>query len=139
MLSSTNQYISSELDKTVQYEERRDFEKMDYQYESPVYEMELFDHNYEITIGKERSTYAKTKGIYFYPIYLVHKGRIQMQIGIFETKTHLDDTNEDDIGQFGEPLLYSFVNEDILAKYILSTTARIDHSRVEKIGGKKEY
>jgi predicted NAD-dependent protein-ADP-ribosyltransferase YbiA (DUF1768 family) len=107
---------------------------MDYQYESPVYEMELFDHNYEITIGKERSTYAKTKGIYFYPIYLVHKGRIQMQIGIFETKTHLDDTNEDDIGQFGEPLLYSFVNEDILAKYILSTTATSDD--MEKIHAK---
>lgn len=144
MLSSTKQYISSELDKTVQYEERRDFEKMDYQYESPVYEMELFDHNYEITIGKERSTYEKTKGIYYYPIYLVHKGRIQMQIGIFETKTHLDDTNEDDIGQFGEPLLYSFVNEDILAKYILSTTATSEqeekiHAKITDELFKKKY
>jgi len=120
MLSSEKPYISSELDPTIRYEERKDFEKMDDHYESPIYEMELFDHDYEITIGKERTTYVKTNGIYYYPIYLVHKGRIQMQIGIFETKTHLDDTNEDDIGQFGEPLLYSFVNEDVLSKYVVS-------------------
>jgi hypothetical protein len=54
------------------YEENRHLEEEDMGFESPVYQITLYDKFFLVAIGKERQLIQK-KNTYYFPIYLLNK------------------------------------------------------------------
>ena len=54
----------------VNYPEKKEIDPEDRGHSASLYEIELFDEDYIITLGKEKYTYANQTMVYF-PIYLV--------------------------------------------------------------------
>ena len=104
------------------YEENRHLEEEDIGYDTPIYNITLYDKSFLITIGKERKLIQK-KNAYYFPIYLLNKTQVQAQIGAFEfessrdspeerVKPFLDSSGDLDLNRVGDPVLYSFANYD---------------------------
>jgi hypothetical protein len=69
-------------------------------------------------LGKEKHQYSSTKGITYYPIYLVAENKIKSQIGVYEMQSkdvisHIDDEGDLVIEDL-EPLLFTFVDKKFL-------------------------
>lgn len=99
--------------------ENLQIEPDDIGFQSPQYEIELFDTLITITIGKPNYKYSKTNNIIFYAIYLIENDELCGQIGVFEINSKdvlrvLDEEDDIDLTKIGEPLLYSFVNKPFL-------------------------
>jgi predicted NAD-dependent protein-ADP-ribosyltransferase YbiA (DUF1768 family) len=111
--------VVSQIDKSINYEERKTINDDDLGYASSLFQMDILGKDVVITLGKEKHTY-NSKNIAFFPIYLVANNKIKSQIGVYEMKTteviqNLDtegDINIEDI----EPLLFSFVKPKFLEK-----------------------
>jgi len=104
------------------YEESRHLEEEDIGYDSPVYNITLYDKSFLIAIGKERKLIQK-KNAYYFPIYLLNKTQVQLQIGAFEfesskdtpeerMKPFIDSTGDIDVNRLNDPILYSFADYD---------------------------
>ena len=104
------------------YEENRHLEEEDIGYDTPIYNITLYDKFFLITVGKERKLIQK-KNVYYFPIYLLNKTQVQTQIGAFEfessrdtpedrVKPFLDSSGDLDLNRLGDPILYSFANYD---------------------------
>ena len=104
------------------YEESRHLEEEDIGYDSPVYNINLYDKSFLIAIGKERKLIQK-KNAYYFPIYLLNKTQVQLQIGAFEfesskdtpeerMKPFIDSTGDIDVNRLNDPILYSFADYD---------------------------
>ena len=104
------------------YEENRHLENEDIGYESPIYNITLYDKSFLIAIGKERKLIQK-KNTFYFPIYLLNKTQVQTQIGAFEfessketmedrIKPFLDSMGDLDVNRIGDPVLYSFADYD---------------------------
>ena len=104
------------------YEESRHLEEEDIGYDSPIYNITLYDKSFLIAIGKERKLIQK-KNVYYFPIYLLNKMQVQSQIGAFEfesskdtpqerMKPFIDSTGDIDVNRLNDPVLYSFANYD---------------------------
>jgi hypothetical protein len=108
---------------TVHYDENKYLEDEDIGYESPYYTINIFDRQYLVCIGKERSLVGK-RGHYYVPVYLMHKSQVYKQIGAFEYETNrakttkerqkpfLDKDGDLDLNRMGDLILYSFANLD---------------------------
>jgi hypothetical protein len=119
-------FVKSRLDKTIEYKENRNIEPEDLKHRSCFYEMEIYNHPYEIVIGKENLQYSK-KRVYYIPFYLVSGTKIKSQLGVFEYSSdkkiyekriqpYLDSDGEIDIEKMADPILFSFVTEKYLKK-----------------------
>lgn len=104
------------------YEENRHLEEEDMGYDSPVYNINLYDKSFLIAVGKERRLIQK-KNTYYFPIYLLNKTDVQTQIGAFQfessketpqerVKPFLDSSGDLDLNRLGDPFFYSFANYD---------------------------
>jgi len=120
--------VSSKINETINYPETKTIDDEDKGYQSPLYELDLElngeNLNIVIVLGKQKYTFNK-KGVIFYPIYVVAKDgyqiKIKSQIGVFEIQSErvlsvLDEDQDVDLTQLGEPLLYSFVSMKYLQK-----------------------
>ena len=112
--------VVSKLNNTITYVERRAINDDDKGYLSCLYEIDILDHNVVICVGKEKHQYSNSKGITYYPIYLVADNKLKAQIGVFEMLSkdviaHIDDDGDVLIEDL-EPLLFKFVNKDFLDK-----------------------
>jgi predicted NAD-dependent protein-ADP-ribosyltransferase YbiA (DUF1768 family) len=140
------------------YEENRYLEEDDIGFDTPIYNINLYDKSFLITIGKQRKLIQK-KNTYYFPIYLLNKTKVQSQIGAFEFESSKDedkdkikpfvDTNGDiDLNRLGEPILYSFADYDYFktitnditpiglkeleAEYILNKASKDDNSNEDE-------
>ena len=104
------------------YEENRHLEEEDMGYDSPIYNINLYDKSFLIAVGKERRLIQK-KNTYYFPIYLLNKTMVQTQIGAFQfessketpqerVKPFLDSSEDLDLNRLGDPIFYSFANYD---------------------------
>ena len=105
--------VVSKLDKTITYVERKAINDDDKGYMSCLYEIDILDHDVVICIGKEKHQYSSTKGITYFPIYLVSNNKIKSQIGVYEMHAkdviaRIDDEGDLNIEDI-EPLFFSFV------------------------------
>ncbi len=110
--------VVSKIDKSIVYTERRAISDDDKGYMSCLYEIELFDNDVVICLGKEKHQYSSTKGVTYYPIYLVADNKIKLQIGVYEMQSnsvisHIDDEGDLSIEDL-DPVIYSFVTKDLL-------------------------
>jgi len=104
------------------YEENRNLEEEDMGHDSPVYQINLYDKSFLIAVGRERRLIQK-KNTYYFPIYLLNKTKVQIQIGAFQfessketpeerSKVFMDSAGDLDLNRLGDPVFYSFANYD---------------------------
>ena len=105
--------VSSKLNTNVIYQESKKVDPEDKGEESCLYEIDIFEKQVVITLGKLKYTFAN-KHILYVPIYLVNPDNtIDAQIGIYEFEDNLimkimDDEGDIDITYMTDPLLYDF-------------------------------
>ena len=109
--------VKSILDKRLEYNESREIDNDDVDFDANLYETQLYDRDVVFALGKPKYTYIDNNIVY-YPMYLVIKDEIKMQIGLYEiwanTQTELLDADGDiDLNSFDKPLLYAFLLEEL--------------------------
>ena len=105
-------------DKVV-YNEVKSIDDGDIGYASSVYEIELYNNNIEIVLGREKYTYQEY-GIIYYTIYLLLGSSPVARIGVFEIESSklisiLDEDNDIDLSK-GNILLFD--NKEYISKKI---------------------
>jgi hypothetical protein len=114
------------------YEENRHLEEEDMGYDTPMYQITLYDQSFLIAIGKERRLVQK-KNTYYFPIYLLNRHQVQTQIGAFEFesskdsveerhKPFIDSSGDIDPNRLGDPVLYSFADYDYFQALVNTIT-----------------
>lgn len=112
--------VQSKLNSTIQYKDDLQINPEDIGFQSSQYEIEIFEKQYIIALGKPKYSYQK-KNVVFYPIYAVNQDTIRGQIGVYEVNADnvinlLDEDNDIDLAKLDAPLLYEFTNKEILDK-----------------------
>jgi len=122
--------VFSKITGEIEYNETKGIDPEDKGYESALYEVDFFEKDLVITLGKPKYTFAKYHVVY-YPIYLVNSNNgIEGQLGVYEIDDKkvlkLNDTEGDiDITKLGYPLFYEFAERVVrqsttsVSKYLL--------------------
>ena len=113
--------VQSRIDKAITYPDIKTIDRDDFGHDAVQFEIELMpDIEAMIALGKVRYTYVDDDILYI-PVYLVYKGSVISQIGIYEfpaaNYVNLFDADGDfDITKLKNPipLFYSFVTEAYL-------------------------
>ena len=113
--------VYSNINNSILYKDVSKIDPEDKGYESPIYEMDIFGKTVVTTLGKPKHTFS-SKGIVYYPIYLVANGKIKSQIGVFEILSSkmislIDEDGDVDVSQLDKPLLFGFVNSQFIDRY----------------------
>lgn len=109
--------VRSKLNPDINYQEYKQLERDDADYDATMYEIELLGKEVRIAIGRGKTD---KKGILYYPMYLINTDdRVVKQIGVFEIRADqanevLDDDDDLDIDKLPHPLVYSFVTAGML-------------------------
>jgi predicted NAD-dependent protein-ADP-ribosyltransferase YbiA (DUF1768 family) len=127
--------VLSKINGDVSYPEYKKVDVGDLNMEANLYQMEIHGVDVIIAIGNSKNTYEE-QNILFFPIYLVKKNNKVIQIGLFEIKatdyiSYLDELNNLDVENLNEPLIYTFVNKELLMN--LRMEPEIPIRRVEGI------
>ena len=113
--------VVSKLSKNINYAEKMRLDSEDIDHNATSYNVTIKDFELLIAIGKEKYTFVGKNVIYF-PIYLIKDDKVFNQIGVYEIYSHklpniLDEDGDVDLDELGDPLLYSFVDNDYLKKF----------------------
>ena len=134
------------MQKNMYYEQTRNLEEEDIGYDSPLYTIEIYDKQFLISLGKERKLVSKPKHYYF-PVYLMNREYVQLQIGAFEYesekeitterwRTFLDGDGDLDLNRLGDLILYSFADrsffEEIKVEVNKSIIVELEEKMVQK-------
>ena len=112
--------VLSKLNSNVIYQETKKIDSEDSGVKACLYEIDIFEKQVVITLGKLKYTFAN-KHIVYVPIYLVNPDNtIDAQIGIYEFEDNLvmkimDNEGDIDITYMKNPLLYDF-SETVIIK-----------------------
>ena len=118
--------VVSHLNKYIDYLETREIESEDIGEETDIYEMDIFNKNHYVAIGKPKYTYATKFDVVYFPIYLL-KGfrKIRGRIGVFEIEKNqlisIQDGNRLNTKGLGEPLFF----ENTTEKYMERTRTNV--------------
>ena len=116
--------VFSHLNKLVEYDESREIDPEDIDFESAIYEIEIYGQSYLVALGKPKYTFSTKYDVVYIPIYLVRKNKIRGKIGVYEVErtriiSIIDKEKDVKIERLGEPLLFSITTSE----YILKTDA----------------
>jgi len=120
------------MDKNMYYEENRNLEEEDVGYDSPIYNVTLYDKYFLLTVGKERKLVTK-KNCYYFPVYLMNKTHVQSQIAALEfesnkeskedrLKPYLDSSGDLDLNRLGDIIFYRFADYDFFHNITVDIT-----------------
>ena len=120
------------MDRNMYYEENRNLEEEDVGYDSPIYNVTLYDKHFLLTVGKERKLVTK-KNSYYFPVYLMNRTHVQSQIGALEfesnkeskedrLKPYLDSSGDLDLNRLGDIIFYSFADYDFFHNITVDIT-----------------
>jgi predicted NAD-dependent protein-ADP-ribosyltransferase YbiA (DUF1768 family) len=130
--------VLSKINQEISYPEIKSIDAGDLQMEANLYQIEVYDVEIIIAVGNMKNTFEE-KDILFFPIYLVKQNNKVIQIGLYEILasdylSHLDDSNQLDVESLNEPLIYHFVNKDMLHKLRMEPDESLSHYKEEKPG-----
>ena len=128
--------VLSKIDSSVSYPEIKSIDNDDLNMEASLYQLEIYDVDVIIAIGNIKNTF-EDKNIFYFPVYLVKHNNKAIQIGVYEIKSsdyisYLDEENELDVEKLSEPLIYTFVNKDMLSKLRLEPDVPLRRIKEEK-------
>ena len=127
--------VLSKLDNTISYPELKSVDYGDLKKEADLYQLEIHNVDVIVAVGNSKNTFDD-KNILFFPIYLVKYNNKVLQIGVYEIKasdylSYLDEYNDLDVEKLDEPLIYTFVNSEMLKKLRLEPDVPIHHNLEE--------
>jgi len=110
--------VLSKINPEISYPELKSVDSNDLKMEANLYQIELHNVEIIIAVGNMKNTFEEQNVLYF-PIYLVKHNNKVVQIGLYEIEasdyiSYLDDENQLDVENLNEPLIYHFVNKDML-------------------------
>ena len=78
--------VKSTIKPEIEYNESKRIDAEDMDYETFVYEAEIFEKRVAICVGKIKYTHTG-RGVIFYPVYLLSDDNVvRSQIGVFERR-----------------------------------------------------
>jgi len=110
--------VYSTINSSIYYPEKQMIDPEDRGYQSSMYELDILGKTVIVGLGKPKHHFSN-KGVVFFPIYLVARGRIKSQIGLFEVRKEralevIDDEGDIDVNQLDTPLIFGFVSESFI-------------------------
>ena len=110
--------VLSKINSDISYPEIKSINPADLKMEATLYQIEVYDIDIVIVVGKMVNTFEEENVLYF-PVYLVKKNGKTTQIGVYEIladqyMNYLDEDNDLDVEELDEPLIYTFVTKDML-------------------------
>ena len=110
--------VLSKIDGSISYPELKKVYPEDSKMEAELYEIQVNNVDIIVAVGAAKDTF-KTKGVVYYPVYLVKKNKTATQIGVYEILQsnqlrYLDNENNLDVEKLDEPLIYTFVTPTYL-------------------------
>ena len=90
----------------------------DNSFDASMYEIDVLGIDIVIALGQAKYAFINDNIVY-YPIYLVKGDRVSKQIGVYEILADqlpniIDEDGDVDLGRINDPLIYSFVNIEML-------------------------
>ena len=113
--------VKSKLNPNINYHEYSHLEEEDFNYNTPLFQVQLLREPQKVVIGVGQLNYhfAKRYNIVYVPIYLFNTElEFMKQIGVYEMSSghvKMDESGDLDVKQL-TPLLYGFVNTELLRK-----------------------
>ena len=112
--------VLSKINNDISYPELKSVDSSDLKKEPTLYQIEIENIEVIIAVGNAKNTFEEQNILYF-PIYLVKYNNKVIQIGIYEIKasdyiSYLDDDNNLDVESLDEPLIYTFITQEMLKK-----------------------
>jgi predicted NAD-dependent protein-ADP-ribosyltransferase YbiA (DUF1768 family) len=120
--------VKSKLNSNINYHEYSHLEEEDFNYNTPLFQVQLLRDPQKVIIGIGQLNYhfAKRYNVVYVPIYLFNSEmEFMKQIGVYEIQTNqvkMDESGDLDVSRL-TPLLYSFVNTELLRKSRAKTAA----------------
>ena len=110
--------VNSILNSKINYPEIKKMDPEDKSFDASMYEIEVLGIDIVIALGQAKYAFINDKIVY-YPIYLVKGDRVSKQIGVYEILADqlpniIDEDGDVDLGRINDPLIYSFVNVEML-------------------------
>ena len=113
--------VKSKLNTNINYHEYSHLEEEDFNYNTPLFQVQLLRDPQKVVIGLGQLNYhfAKRYSVVYAPVYLFNtEMEFMKQIGVYEmssTQVKMDESGDLDIHKL-TPLLYGFVNTELLRK-----------------------
>jgi len=118
--------VKSKLNKDINYHEYSHLEEEDFNYNTPLFNLKILGITVIIGVGQLNYNFSKRHTVVYVPIYLFNSEKEFMkQIGVYEMSSNnvkMDESGDIDIHKL-TPLLYGFVNTELLRKSIVKTGA----------------
>ena len=110
--------VNSILNSKINYPEIKILDPEDKNFDASMYQISVLGKDIIIAIGQAKYTFIEDNIIY-YPIYLIKDDTFFIQMGIYEILASqlpniIDDDGDIELEKIDEPLLYHFINNDIL-------------------------
>jgi predicted NAD-dependent protein-ADP-ribosyltransferase YbiA (DUF1768 family) len=113
--------VKSKINSNINYHEYSHLEEEDFNYNTPLFQVQLLRDPQKVIIGLGQLNYsfAKRYNVVYSPIYLFNADmEFMKQIGVYETPSNqvkMDESGDLDIHKLS-PLLYGFLNTELLRK-----------------------
>ena len=113
--------VKSKLNTHINYHEYSHLEEEDFNYNTPLFQVQLLRDPQKVVIGLGQLNYhfAKRYSVVYAPIYLFNaEMEFMKQVGVYEMPSNqvkMDESGDLDIHKLA-PLLYGFVNTELLRK-----------------------
>lgn len=113
--------VKSKLNTHINYHEYSHLEEEDFNYNTPLFQVQLLRDPQKVIIGLGQLNYhfAKRYNVVYAPIYLFNaEMEFMKQVGVYEMPSNqvkMDESGDLDIHKLS-PLLYGFVNAELLRK-----------------------
>ena len=134
--------VKSKLNKDINYHEYSHLEEEDFNYNTPLFQLQLLRDPKKVIIGVGQLNYhfSKRYNVVYVPIYLFNSDmEFMKQIGVYEmqsNKVKMDESGDLDVRRL-TPLLYSFVNTELLRKSRANSAAASAATAAATIDSKK--
>ena len=118
--------VKSKLNPNINYHEYSHLEEEDFNYNTPLFNLKILGITVIIGVGQLNYNFSKRYTVVYVPIYLFNVEMVFMkQIGVYEMSSNnvkMDESGDLDIHKL-TPLLYGFVNTELLRKSIVKPNA----------------
>jgi predicted NAD-dependent protein-ADP-ribosyltransferase YbiA (DUF1768 family) len=130
--------VQSQINPSINFPDIRYIDQVDIGFNAPLYKMELYNKPIVIGIGQINTNFQEEANIVYFPIYLIDKKRVKLQIGIFEVLSSnlsniLDKFGDLDLNLIDQPLIYSFIKSNLALLTNSSDLFDKDEKKLSKI------
>ena len=118
--------VKSKLNPNINYHEYSHLEEEDFKYNTPLFNLKILGITVIIGLGQLNYNFSKRYTVVYVPIYLFNaEMEFMKQIGVYEIPSNnvkMDESGDLDIHKL-TPLLYGFVNPELLRKSLVKKGA----------------